>query len=74
MGGVFGEVVVEWQWWVYGFKCCVCGFICGSGGFAWLSGIGTVKWWMVVWRWYCDVMAVGCLGGRGRKRNSKKKN
>ena len=25
MGGGFGEVVVEWQWWIYGFGCYMCG-------------------------------------------------
>ena len=25
VGGGFGKVVVDWQWWVYGFGCCVCG-------------------------------------------------
>ena len=23
VGGGFGEVVVNWQWWVYRFRCCV---------------------------------------------------
>ena len=71
--GVSSKVVVEWQWWVYGFGCYVCGFICGFGGFAWWSGDGIVTWWMLVWRWYCDVVVAGYLRGRGRKRNSKKK-
>ena len=24
VGGGFGKMVVDWQWWVYGFGCCVC--------------------------------------------------
>ena len=59
--------------WVYGFRYCMCGFICGSSGFAWWFGSGTMIWWMLVYWWYCDVVVVGCLRGRGRKRNSKNK-
>ena len=53
-GGVvygFGELVVEWQWWVYGFGCCVC--VCLSVGLVGLLG-GLVGW-------HCDMMDVGLI-------------
>ena len=57
VGGGFGKMVVDWQWWVYGFGCCVCGgwwafvvVIFGWWGLLVVSSGGTVMWWLLVGR------------------------
>ena len=49
LGGGFGEVVVDWQWWVYGFGYCVyVGLLVVLVGLLGVSAGGTMMQWLLV--------------------------
>ena len=49
MGGGSGEVVINWQWWVYGFGYCVyVGLLVVLVGLLGLSAGGTMMQWLLV--------------------------
>ena len=60
VGGRFGEVVVDWQWLVYRFRCCVCVGVYRFGYCVWVWVL--CVWWLM---WVCDggFRSSGLLGG-----------
>ena len=62
VGGRFGEVVVDWQWLVYRFRCCVC-----VGLSVWALCVGMSVMCVVadvgLWWWFQAIKFAWWVGG-----------
>ena len=49
--------MVDWQWWVYGFGCCVCGGVYWFGHCVWVWVLRVCGGWCGLWCWDRCVVA-----------------